>query len=94
MARRVQWRDSCRRVLRQAPVTGSATAAIRSCRRRVPETTGSHACNRRPSRRLRRGEVVRAEGATLTHPPRILVLHGSLRETPFSRKLANEMAGS
>ena len=32
------------------------------------------------------------KGATLTHPPRILVLHGSLRETSFSRKLANEMA--
>ena len=32
------------------------------------------------------------KGATMTHPPRILVLHGSLRETSFSRKLANEMA--
>ena len=32
------------------------------------------------------------KGASLTHPPRILVLHGSLRETSFSRKLANEMA--
>jgi len=33
-----------------------------------------------------------ANGAALTHPPRILVLHGSLRETSFSRKLAFEMA--
>ena len=30
--------------------------------------------------------------ARLTHPPRILVLYGSLRESSFSRKLANECA--
>ena len=31
-------------------------------------------------------------GAALSHPPRILVLYGSLRETSFSRKLAFECA--
>ena len=33
-----------------------------------------------------------AKGAAIEHPPRILVLHGSLREASFSRKLAFEMA--
>ena len=93
MARRVQWRDSCRRVLRR-PVTGSATAATRPCRRRVPETTGSHALLR-TTILLRAASPRRSRSCRrvhrLTHPPRILVLHGSLRETSFS-KLANEMA--
>ena len=31
-------------------------------------------------------------GAALRHPPRVLVLYGSLRETSFSRKLALECA--
>lgn len=37
-------------------------------------------------------KLFEAKGATIDHPPRILVLHGSLRESSFSRKLANEVA--
>lgn len=41
---------------------------------------------------LAEAAAFKVPGARLTHPPRILVLYGSLRPTSFSRKLACECA--
>ncbi|KAH8092063.1 NADPH-dependent FMN reductase [Aureococcus anophagefferens] len=57
-----------------------------------PAATGSRRSSAAPARRRSSTRALRCPGAEMDHKPRVLVLHGSLRERSFSRLLAFETA--